>query len=128
MDRIRLGVVGCGDIAFRSYLPAIRNMAQRVELAAVCDTDPTRAERARAEYGAALASPTRRSVASAAIGSHQALLDVEGLLVPGAPTDAANPSAIGAGIAGRDADSGGKNPWRPLGGHAVLGAGAGLER
>ncbi len=44
-------------------------------------------------------------LASAAIGSHQALLDVEGLLVPGAPTDAANPSAIGAGVAGRDADS-----------------------
>ena len=52
MDRIKLGVVGCGDIAFRSYLPAIQAMADQVELVATCDVDRARAEKARAEYGA----------------------------------------------------------------------------
>jgi predicted dehydrogenase len=52
MDRIKIGVVGCGDIAFRSYLPAIRGHADRVELVSTCDLDVARAEWAREEYGA----------------------------------------------------------------------------
>lgn len=52
MDRIRLGIVGCGDIAFRSYLPAIQAMGDQVELVAACDVARERAEQARAEYGA----------------------------------------------------------------------------
>jgi predicted dehydrogenase len=52
MDRIKLGVVGCGDIAFRSYLPALRELGGRVELIATCDLDRARADRARQEYGA----------------------------------------------------------------------------
>jgi predicted dehydrogenase len=54
MDRLRLGLIGCGDIAFRSYLPAIKQLADRVQLAAVCDLRADKAEQARAEYG-----PTR---------------------------------------------------------------------
>lgn len=42
------------------------------------------------------------ALASAAIRSHEALLEAEGLLVPGAPSDAVDPSAIGAGVSGRD--------------------------
>lgn len=52
MNKIKLGIVGCGDIAFRSYLPAIKQMADQVELVATCDIDIGRAERAKAEYGA----------------------------------------------------------------------------
>jgi len=52
MEKLRLGLIGCGDIAFRSYLPAIKEMANRIDLVAVCDTDVARAERAKAEYGA----------------------------------------------------------------------------
>ena len=52
MDKIKIGIVGCGDIAFRSYLPAIRQMADQVELVAVCDVDPERAAAAQREYGA----------------------------------------------------------------------------
>jgi predicted dehydrogenase len=52
MEKIGLGVIGCGDIAFRSYFGAIRDLADRVELAATCDTDLSRAERAAQEYGA----------------------------------------------------------------------------
>ena len=43
-DRIRLGIVGCGDIAFRSYLPALQAMADRIELVATCDLDGKRAD------------------------------------------------------------------------------------
>jgi len=52
MDKIRIGIVGCGDIAFRSYLPAVRELAEQVELVAVCDIDKARADRAKEEYGA----------------------------------------------------------------------------
>jgi len=52
MDTIRLGVIGCGDIAFRSYLPALRDIGDEVRLTAVCDVNPARVEQARAEYGA----------------------------------------------------------------------------
>jgi predicted dehydrogenase len=36
-DRIRVGVVGCGDVAHRHYLPAFESMADRVTVAAVAD-------------------------------------------------------------------------------------------
>jgi predicted dehydrogenase len=52
MSKIRIGVVGCGDIAFRRYLPAVRELEDEVELVAACDLDKTRADRAREEYGA----------------------------------------------------------------------------
>jgi len=52
MDKIKISIIGCGDIAFRSYLPAIRQLADRVELVATCDRDKARAEQAGAEYGA----------------------------------------------------------------------------
>ncbi len=52
MDKIKLGVVGCGDIAQRSYLPAIREMATQVELAATCDMNREAAQAAKAQYGA----------------------------------------------------------------------------
>ncbi|GAB4529975.1 MAG: Gfo/Idh/MocA family oxidoreductase [Anaerolineae bacterium] len=52
MDKIKLGIIGCGDIAFRSYLPALRKLGDRVELLATCDLDLARAGQARQEYGA----------------------------------------------------------------------------
>jgi hypothetical protein len=44
-------------------------------------------------------------LASAAIGSHEALLEAEGLLVSGAPVNSADLSRLGAGVSGRDRDS-----------------------
>ncbi|HEX5578355.1 MAG TPA: Gfo/Idh/MocA family oxidoreductase [Candidatus Limnocylindria bacterium] len=35
--RLRLGLVGCGDVAHRWYLPALADLADRVELVACCD-------------------------------------------------------------------------------------------
>ena len=43
MDRPRLAIVGCGDIARRLYLPTLAAMAAEVELVACCDTDRARA-------------------------------------------------------------------------------------
>jgi len=36
-DRLRVGIVGGGDVAHRHYLPALRSVADRVTLAAVAD-------------------------------------------------------------------------------------------
>ncbi len=47
-ERIRIGVVGCGDVAHRRYLPTLAGMADKVELAGCCDADRDAAERAAA--------------------------------------------------------------------------------
>jgi predicted dehydrogenase len=52
MDKIKIGIIGCGDIAFRSYLPVTQELAGQIELVATCDFDKARADRAREEYGA----------------------------------------------------------------------------
>ena len=52
MERVRVGVVGCGVIANNTYLPGIRRMEEKVELVAVCDAQPELAERAAEQFGA----------------------------------------------------------------------------
>ena len=47
-DRVRVGVIGCGDVAGRRYLPALEVARDGVELVAVCDPHESRA-RAAAE-------------------------------------------------------------------------------
>jgi predicted dehydrogenase len=47
---LRLGMVGCGRLAERGYLPAVRDLAE-VELVAVADPAPDRAEAVAAELG-----------------------------------------------------------------------------
>jgi predicted dehydrogenase len=44
--RLRIGVIGCGDVAHRRYLPALESLADRVELVACCDADGEKAIRA----------------------------------------------------------------------------------
>jgi len=41
--RLRIGVIGCGDVAYRRYLPALVSLADRVELIACCDADGDKA-------------------------------------------------------------------------------------
>lgn len=43
---IRIGIVGCGDVAHRRYLPALASVRDRVELVACCDPTPGQAQRA----------------------------------------------------------------------------------
>jgi predicted dehydrogenase len=48
---ITLGIVGCGDVAFRTYLPGLAPIADRVRVAATADPQRDRAERLAAEAG-----------------------------------------------------------------------------
>ena len=54
--RFGIGIVGCGDIALSSHLPAYRAFGYRV--LACCDIVPSRAEAAQRQFGIPLA-PTR---------------------------------------------------------------------
>jgi predicted dehydrogenase len=42
--RLRIGIVGTGDVAHRHYLPALESVADRVELAGVADARPGQAQ------------------------------------------------------------------------------------
>jgi predicted dehydrogenase len=52
MAKVKVGVVGCGDIAFRTYLPGVAALAAKAELVAVCDIIKERAQRAGEQFGA----------------------------------------------------------------------------
>jgi predicted dehydrogenase len=41
-----MGIIGCGDVAFRRYLPALREHESVAEVVACCDPQPVAAERA----------------------------------------------------------------------------------
>ena len=45
-DRLRLAIVGCGDVAYRHYLPALAGLAGVVEIRAFVDPRPGAARRA----------------------------------------------------------------------------------
>ena len=44
--KLRVGVVGCGDVAHRRYLPALSEYSAVAEVVACCDPQPGAAERA----------------------------------------------------------------------------------
>jgi len=44
--KLHFGVIGCGDVAFRHYLPALADLADKLELSGVCDPRSQAAERA----------------------------------------------------------------------------------
>ena len=50
--RLRVGIVGCGDVAHRRYLPALAGLADRLEIVACCDVDGEAAARAAASVRA----------------------------------------------------------------------------
>ena len=49
--RVRLGVIGCGMIAQLMHLPYARQLNDRFEIAALCDSDQTVVESAGNRYG-----------------------------------------------------------------------------
>ena len=51
MDKIGIGVIGCGSIAELAHFPSIKR-AKNVELIAVCDTNEEIAKRAKEKWGA----------------------------------------------------------------------------
>jgi predicted dehydrogenase len=44
-ERLRIGIVGCGDVAHRHYVPGIASRADRVAITALADPTPGAAER-----------------------------------------------------------------------------------
>jgi predicted dehydrogenase len=50
--RLRIGIVGCGDVARRHYLPALADLADRVRVAAFMDVRPGAAEALVSEVAA----------------------------------------------------------------------------
>jgi predicted dehydrogenase len=92
MDKIRIAVIGCGDIAFRSYLPAIKELSDQIELVATCDLDRARADQARDTFQAG------RSCASA--DEVLALPGLDGVLIL-TPMQSHGPLVVAALEAGR---------------------------
>ena len=50
MDRLRLGIIGCGGIANNKHLPSIQTIGE-ADVIAFCDTIPERAAKTAAEFG-----------------------------------------------------------------------------
>lgn len=51
MEKLRIGIIGCGGIANGKHLPALKAQAVRADLVAFCDIIVERAEKAASEYG-----------------------------------------------------------------------------
>ena len=89
---VKLGVVGCGDVANRSYFPALRALAPEAEIAAVFDPATARAEAAAAMFpGAAVAASYDELVATPGL---EALIN----LTPAPLHFATTKSALEAGL------------------------------
>lgn len=52
MEKLKIGIIGCGGIANGKHLPALQQLHDEVELTAFCDIVPERAEKAARTYGA----------------------------------------------------------------------------
>lgn len=52
MEKLKVGIIGCGGIANRKHMPSIKEL-ENVEMVAFCDIIPERAEQAAKEYGTA---------------------------------------------------------------------------
>jgi predicted dehydrogenase len=51
MPKVRLAVLGCGDVAQRDYLPELHRLVDRAELVAVCNRTEARARAVAEQYG-----------------------------------------------------------------------------
>lgn len=52
MAKLKIGIVGCGNIAMTKHLPNLSKFQDRCEIVAFCDVIPERAEQAKNQYGA----------------------------------------------------------------------------
>ena len=51
MEKLRIGIVGCGGIANGKHMPSLKKLADKVEMVAFCDIVPEKAEQAVKDYG-----------------------------------------------------------------------------
>mgnify|MGYP005615413087 CR=1 FL=1 len=63
MSRLKLALLGCGDVAHRDYLPEFHRLAAGAELVAVCSRTPARVAQA------ARRSPWKVRVAHGVLGA-----------------------------------------------------------
>jgi predicted dehydrogenase len=96
-ERLRIGIVGCGDVAHRHYLPALASMADDVELAAAADPRPDAAD-ALVRAGAAW-SPGARAYKDADAMLERERLDGVFELAPAPDHGTANRQILEAGVA-----------------------------
>ena len=96
-ERLRIGIVGCGDVAQRHYVPAIQSMAEAVQVVALADPAPGAPER----LAEAMApwSPGARAYASAAEMLAQEQLDGVFDLTPAPLHGSVNRQILEAGVA-----------------------------
>ncbi len=52
MPKVNVGVVGCGEVARRIYLPEFHRIHDKAVLVAVCDLAEARAKEAKERFGA----------------------------------------------------------------------------
>ena len=50
MDKVRIGIIGCGGIANGKHMPSLKTVPN-VRMVAFCDIIPERAEKAAKQYG-----------------------------------------------------------------------------
>jgi predicted dehydrogenase len=96
-DRLRIGIVGCGDVAHRHYLPALASMADEVEIVAAAGP---RAEAAAAFARAAAPwSPEARAYADTGEMLARERLDAVFELAPAPLHGSVNRQILDAGVA-----------------------------
>jgi predicted dehydrogenase len=94
---LRIGIVGCGDVVQRHYLPGIESRADRVTIAALADLRPGAAESVAAAIGAW--SPGARTYRDAAEMLGAESLDGVFNLTPAPRHGAVNQAILDAGVA-----------------------------
>ena len=52
MEKLRVGIIGCGGIANGKHMPALRSQADKADMVAFCDIVVERAEKAAKDFGA----------------------------------------------------------------------------
>jgi predicted dehydrogenase len=96
-DRLRIGIVGCGDVARRHYLPALADLADRVRVASFMDVRRAAADALVAEVAAW--SPDARAFddldAMLSAGGLDAVID----LAPAPLHGVVNQAILDAGVA-----------------------------
>src|SRR6188508_2929995 len=97
VDPLRIGVVGCGDVAHRRYLPALEAAGDRVELVALHDhLEPVAMAAAKAVH-----SWAPQAVAYPSLGEmlEAARLDAAFNLTPAADHAAVSQACLNSGVA-----------------------------
>ena len=92
---LRIGIVGCGDVAHRHYVPGITSRADRVAIIALADPSPGATER----LAAAVASPSPRTYRGVEEMLRGETLDAVFNLTPAPLHGTVNRAILDAGVA-----------------------------